>query len=279
MPTASRFFSMPPERVTQRDEARFFGALKTGNDTFKRTEHGRLAAIDAWLIRHIRASGAVPRSALDIGISSGVTTVDLVTALEQAGYPVRFTGIDRSLEARLVDVAPLCRVLLEPNGHILQYEVAGRAIHPWRRRLDYADGMILLRGLLHRWLDARARRSLARDGGKQVLLVSPRLGGSAAVDLMESDITLSDPRLTGRFDLVRAANILNRHYFDPPSLQRAIVNVRSSLRGPGAWLLVVRTLEDGSHHGSLMRMEQGGGLAVVARCGNGSEVEPLFTDQ
>jgi hypothetical protein len=277
MPTAANFFSMPPERVTPRDEARFFGRLKTGNATFKRTEHGRLASVDAWLIHHLRASGTAPQTALDIGISSGVTTAEMADAFNDAGYVVRFTGTDRSFEARLVDVAPLCRVLVEPDGHILQYEVVGCAIQPWRRRLDYVDGMIAVRALLHRLLDKRARKRLAAGEGRLIVLVSPRLLHSAAIDLMENNVTIPEPRLTGRFDLVRAANILNRHYFDHDSLLRAVANVRSYLREPGAHLLVVRTLGDTDHHGSLMRLRQDGSLVVVARYGNGSEVEALFT--
>jgi hypothetical protein len=137
--------------------------------------------------------------------------------------------------------------------------------------------MIVMRGLLHWLLDARARQKLASGAGRRVALVSPRLWQSGAVELMESDITLPDRRLIGGFDLIRAANILNRHYFDHATLLRAVANVRSYLRGPGAWLLVVRSVEGTGHHGSLLRLQQDGSLNVIARYGDGSEVEALFT--
>lgn len=276
MPTATSFFSTPPEDVTPGDEARFFGRLKVGNDTFKRTEWGRLARIDAWLIRHLQLAQSDPRSGLDIGISSGVTTLELADALRDAGLSIHLTGTDRSFQARLLDAAPFCRVLAEPEGHILQYDIAGRAIQPWLRKLDYVDGMVLVRGLLHLMLDRRARTKLRRGEGRAVALVSPRLSGSGAVALVESDVTVRDERLVGRFDLIRAANVLNRHYFDEESLQCAVANVRSYLSGPGSWLLVVRTRGNEEHNGSLMRLGADGRLAVVGRYGAGSEVEGMF---
>lgn len=276
MPTATAFFSTPPERVTAHEEARFFGQLKTGNATFKRTEVGRLAPVDAWLIRHLQLTGSSPRHALDIGISSGVTTAEMASALKAAGFSVSLTGTDRSFEAQIVDVSSQCRVLAEPEGHILQYDIAGHAIQPWLRRLDYVNGMIFVRGLLHLLFDRRAREKLRRGEGRRVALVSPRLFRSAGVDLVANDVTVQDPQLVKRFDLIRAANILNRHYFEPAALECAVANVRSYLRGPGAWILVVRTSDEGRHNGSLMRLGEDGRLAVVSRYGSGSEVESMF---
>jgi len=276
MPTATTFFSMPPDSVSERDEARFFGQLKTGNDTFKRTAPGRLAKMDRWLIQLLALAEDRPEDVLDIGISSGVTTLEMAHALENAGALPRITGMDRSLSAMLVDVGARCRVLAEPNGHILQYDVVGRAIQPWVRRFDYCNGMILVRAMLHLSLGRRARARLRQGLGTPVALVSPRVSSNRAITLIESDITVCDERLRGRFDLVRAANILNQHYFSRADLERAVTNVRSYLRGPGAWLLILRTNEDGEHHASLMRMDPRGQLGVVGRYGKGSEVEAMF---
>ena len=272
MPTATSFFSLPAGQISPRDEARFFGGLKTANDTFKRTEHGRLRQLDSWLIQQLAAAAASPRRVLDVGISSGVTTLELAAAMRDAGHPIEMTGTDRAFAARLVQVAPLCRVLAEPDGHILQYDLGGWAIQPWVRRLDYATGMIAVRALLRILLTRRVRRMVA--GGMPMTLVTPRLSADA-VELLESDVTVADPRLVHGFDLVRCANILNRHYFDEDALQRAVANVRSYLRGPGAWLLVVRTNGATGHDASLLRMAPDRSLDLVARYGAGSEVEEL----
>lgn len=276
--TASAFFATDPEQLTARDEALFFGRLKTGNATFKRTAPGRLRMIDEALVAQLDRAGAGIDRVLDLGISSGVTTVELAEALGRSGRSVSVTGTDRALEAFLVDLPLGCRALVEPNGHVLQYEVLGRAIRPWTRRLDYLTGMALARRLVNHMLGPRARaRAAQRAIAASVALVSPRLSRSVGVELVEDDVTRSNPHFVGGFDLVRAANILNRHYFDADALERAVGNVKSYLRGPGAWLLVVRTHGDSDHQGTLFRMNEAHGLDVIERWGEGSEVEALVS--
>lgn len=281
MQTATKFFSADPSHLTARDEARFFGALRTGNDTFKRTGEARLRAIDEALTECLDQAGATVDAVLDLGISSGVTTIELAEAIRRSGRLVSITGTDRSLAARIVDLPLGCRALVEPTGHVLQYEIWGRAMRPWTRRLDYLTGMAVVRRFVNRTLAplafARARDK-TQQPGETVALVSPRLARSDTIQLIEDDITIRNATLVGAFDLVRAANILNRHYFDPASLRRAVENVRSYLRGPGAWLLVLRTHGDSDHRGTLFRVASDGDLEVVRRWGAGSEVEDLFLE-
>lgn len=274
MPTASAFFEMPPEEVTAHDEARFFGRLKGGNNTFKRTAAGRLAPIDTSVIAQIQASGDRLREMLDLGISSGTTTLELASALRAAGQRVAVMGTDRSLNAYLVDLPIGCRALVEPDGHVLQYDLWGLAIRPWRRRLDYFSGMAIVGGTIDRLCrGAVMRRLRGGTGMRSVALISPRLKAFPAFAMVEDDVTVANSGFGDRFDLVRAANILNRHYFDPNALERAIANVKGYLRGPGAWLLIVRTHGDSDHRGTLFRMNRDRTLDVVERYGTGSEIE------
>ncbi|MET0309796.1 MAG: hypothetical protein ABW023_13900 [Sphingomonas sp.] len=277
MQTASKFFSADPNSVTPRDEARFFGGLRTGNFTFKRTEEGRLRAIDGALLRHLDRENATIETVLDLGISSGITTAELAVALAQSGRSVRMTGTDRAFAARIIDLPMGCRALVEPTGHVLQYEIFGRALRPWTRRLDYLTGMALARKVANRALGPIARtRGASPHAGAPVELVSRRLARLDAMRLIEDDVTIRNPVLAGSFDLIRAANILNRHYFEPAMLQCAVDNVRSYLRGPGAWLLVLRTHGDADHRGTLFQMDDDGTLIVMERWGGGSEVEEMF---
>jgi hypothetical protein len=241
MHCASAFFSAAPEDITARDEARFFGLLKTANNTFKRTEPSRLERIDSALIASLAAYRCRIDTVLDLGISSGVTTLELMTALRAAGHHARVTGTDRSVRARLVPLPHGCRALVESGGHVLQYEVWGRAIRPWKRRLDRWTGMTLARALVEWRLREPAMARAASGAGEEVVLLTPRLGRSNAFRWVEDDITHRRESLTGRFDLVRAANLLNRHYFEPPALRDAVANAIAYLSGPGAWLLVLRT--------------------------------------
>ena len=277
MLTANDFFALPPDRISAEVETRFFGALKTGNATFKQTGAGRLAAVDAALVAALARSGARVDTVLDLGISSGVTTLEMIDALRLAGHAARTTGTDRLVGAALVDLPMQCRALVEPGGHVLQYEVLGRGLRPWRRRLDYVTGMAAVRGLVGLMLGRQAAARLrSGDGARQVALVSPRLARATGVTLVEDDVTTANPAFANGFDLIRAANILNRHYFAPDALARAIANVRSYLKGPGSWWLVVRTHGASDHRGTLFRLDDAGQLAVVERIGSGSEVEDLI---
>jgi hypothetical protein len=275
---ASSFFSVAPDRISARDEARFFGLLKTANNTFKRTESSRLAGIDSALVEMMSRHGSRIGTALDLGISSGVTTLELLDRLRTAGHDVQLTGTDRSVRARLVTLPFGCRALVEPNGHVLQYEVLGQAVRPWERRLDRWTGMHIVRRLVEGRLREPAIAQAAAGQGTEVALISPRLRHADAFQWLEDDITQRSPAMLGRFDLVRAANLLNLHYFEPDVLRRAIGNAIAYLSGPGAWFLVVRTHGLADHQGTLFRMKENGALTIMDRYGSGSEVEHIVLD-
>jgi hypothetical protein len=46
-------------------------------------------------------------------------------------------------------------------------------------------------------------------------------------------------------------------------------------RGPGSLLVLNRTHEDGTNHGSILQLQATGKLALLERVGNGSEIEAL----
>jgi hypothetical protein len=271
--TASRFFSIAPERVTAAEEANFFTWLKTGNATFKRTLPGRFRDIDAIVLERIAAAGGSLADILDIGISSGTTTLELLDTARAAGHVPRICATDRSLAARLVCWPLGFSALLEPGGHVLQYGIFGAPLRAWRRRLDYVTGMILVQKLAE-WTIGRAAR---RRGGRDVALVSPRLAGTKGVELVEDDVTRRNAAFEGRFDLVRAANILNRDYFDTATLRQSATNLMRYMRSDGSWLLIIRTHEDGEQNGTLFR-RHGPALAIVHRFGSGSEIESLVLE-
>jgi len=278
MHCASAFFSAAPEDITASDEARFFGLLKTANNTFKRTEPCRLAKIDAALVATLAKHGGRIDTVLDLGISSGVTTLELMAALREAGHRAEVTGTDRSVRARLVALPFGCRALVEPDGHVLQYEVLGQAIRPWERRLDRWTGMAAARAMVEwRLREPAIARALSGEGD-EVALLTPRLRQSDAFRWHEDDITRRNGAFTERFDLVRAANLLNRHYFEPSALRDAVANTIAYLSGPGAWLLVLRTHGASDHRGTLFRMDDAMRLSVIDRYGSGSEVEDLILE-
>src|SRR4051812_22865832 len=270
MLTATRFFSGVP--LTPSQEAAFFASLRLPNGTFKTTAPHRMDDLDAFVLACWRDAGFRPRALMDVGVSSGVTTLAWLRASEAAGLAVRMTATDLTLWARLVFLAPGLAVL-EAGGQPLQYVLGGVAIRAWRRRLDYITGYALAAALVG-GIAAR-RRARISDHGERVLLVS-REARDAPIDWVEDDIFADNPpHFVGRFDAIRAANVLNRDYFDAGELAQAAANLKGRLAGLGARLIVNRTLHDGANNATMFRLAETGGLEVEARFGGGSEIEEI----
>lgn len=275
-PPALAFFSAEGGATSPELEARFFSSIKLSNQTFKRTDVGRFDALNRELVGLLAASGCKLDRVLDVGVSSGVTTVELLQTLREAGFAPELTATDLFLEAYIVPLGLGCRALVDADGFPLQYELFGATLRPWRRRLDMLNGMFAVRWLANR-VGARRARAALRQGRVilPVRLISPRLARDDRITVVRDDILVRNPALVGRHDFARAANILNRNYFNEEQLRAALANLKSYLSGPGALLLVVRTSARGEHHGTLFRLARDGCLRVVHRFGQGSEIEEL----
>jgi hypothetical protein len=128
-----------------------------------------------------------------------------------------------------------------------------------------------LRRSLAKGREVRGRRPLR---SQRVALVVPELLADPAIELVEDDLLApSADRFAGRFDAVRAANLLNRGYFDDEALRRMLARLAARLE-PQGLLAVCRTEEDGTNHATVFRRGEEG-LMPLARLGRGSEVEEL----
>ncbi|MDX3909592.1 MAG: hypothetical protein QHC67_07200 [Sphingobium sp.] len=278
--TATRFFQSPAGRASPEVEDRFFTDLRTRNATFKRTGNDRFHDLDEVCVRCFADADVKIGKVLDVGISSGTTTLALSDRLHKAGHPADVIGTDLSVDGHLVTAYPGVRVLTDEVGYPLQYDVLGMVLRPWRRRADYATGMVLVRAAANAWIGRRAKRLLmqGKGGSAAVQLVSPRVSGHPHVRVEKNDIFADTAEFRGRFDFIRAANILNRGYFDEDQLRKAMANVVRYLAGPGAWLLVARSTK-GQHVGTLFRVSDDGRyMNVVDRYCGGSEVEWLVLE-
>jgi len=91
--------------------------------------------------------------------------------------------------------------------------------------------------------------------------------------LIEDDI-LTSKAFPAFFDVVRAANILNRDYFDDATLKLMLGNLRLRLARNGL-LVVCRTDNEGMNRASVFALRDCDHLEVVARLGAGSDIEDL----
>jgi polysaccharide pyruvyl transferase WcaK-like protein len=78
--------------------------------------------------------------------------------------------------------------------------------------------------------------------------------------------------------VLRAANILNRGYFDERVLRAMLANLRERLRD-GGLLVICRTSTHGDvNNGTLFRLDPERRLCPLARLNAGSEIETLALD-
>jgi hypothetical protein len=277
VPSAADVFLRTAPRTPddqQRAEESFFKNIRLRNGTRKTTAPGRLADVDRLLVRSLPPKERV--SVLDVGISSGVTTLELLEHLDQQGVQVTGVGVDTCVRAYL---RSMCGVdfLFDPARALLQiatpFFARGRPDHN-RRSLA---GKLLALGMNCLESPFVCRRLLDPDRSRPMMLVTSRLLERKCFSVVEHDVSRPMPEWRHAFDVIRAANVLNRAYFSEIELVMMAKNLTSWL-ADGGLLAVCRTNDaDGSNHGSIFRKDgSASGLQLVDRIGHGSEIEPLI---
>ncbi|YCI04440.1 ATP-binding protein [Ensifer sp. D2-11] len=276
--SAKKFYSLSSNTIDLVSESAFFARLKMRNGTFKLTQPSRFRELEVAFRPFIAERAASLHDILDVGVSTGLTTVELSKFLESCGATVHITATDLFVEAHIVEFAPGVTVFCDPEGWPLQYDLRGVTVRPWIRRLDYVTlafaPLMLARVLLQPRLRARVRAGKS----KQVQMITRSLPENGKINFVEDDIMSRSQHLAGRFDLVRAANILNTNYFSLDQIRTAIENIHSYLRGPGALFVVTRTNRAQENAGTLFELKEDGSFAALERVGGGSEIEKLLLD-
>lgn len=266
----------------------FFRRLRLPGGVTKRTRRGRLADLDALVAELLRRAPRPDDATLelmDVGVSSGVTTLDWSEALRKSGFEFSLLAGDLTPRGWLMPLARRVEVLLDDQLRPLQFDVFGRGIPggaPGLLGLMPALGGLWVRWLF--WWEEELARSLrlGREAwGRRaasiarVTLTLPELGRDTAIRLIEDDLLAPpNPALEGRFDVVRVANLLNRGYFSEPQLAAMLGVVTARLK-TGGLLILCRTEPDETNHATVFRRLEGGGFEALARLGRGSEVEGL----
>ena len=118
-------------------------------------------------------------------------------------------------------------------------------------------------------------RSLSSATVRKVELVTPRLGEYTDISVQKDNITEYNHEFKDRFTFIGAANVLNKSYFSDEELRSIIANVRRYTMKPRSALLVLRTHEDGTNHGTLFSIDETAGCKILQRFGQGSEIENI----
>jgi hypothetical protein len=246
---------------SERAEERFFTRVRLPGGVFKTTQPHRLDDLNRLVEKLLPGDG--PLELMDVAISSGITTREWSEQLTLAGIAHRMLAGDSHINGEWLPFVWGDMLLDQERSHVLYADIVGRSVNTSG---DSTRSLLAVRVLK---LFAR----LFRANIQQVELVSPKLRDCTAIEVVEDDIFSRREEMSGRFHALRAANILNRGYFDDASIRAGVANLAERLR-PDGLLIVCRTHEDGTNHGTVFRLTEGQWVRA-ARIGNGSEIEDL----
>ncbi len=242
--------------------------MHQSDGTTKMTSSRRLDDVNRLILSML--DGRTDFDLLDVGISSGISTAELVDALRPIVRTLRVVGCDRTLNGVLTSIGGV-ELLSDEGGRAMLLRTSRRLLV----RPTSWNGS--LRNLVSHaaFAAGSAMSTVSRAFGRQrvVSLISGQLTGNPNVSVIAHDIFIPRPEWQGRFGVIRVANLLNRSYFDEPTLRAGIANVRDWLGNNGV-LVVARTGSDGINHGTAFT-KHGRALHVMKRIGDGSEIEAL----
>lgn len=273
LPTSARAIllespsNLSPE-LRDRLESRLFRHLLLRNGTYKTTASGRLVAIDQILLPRLPRHR--PVSLMDVGLSSGVTTVDWIRQLDASHIHFQLTGVDLVLRGKLHTFPLGMEVLVDSAGFALQLAMGDRGICRPSRPVNALRARIL-----ESLFRVAERLVTTRAGGSDIVLATRELVADSRVELVERDIASENPEWVEGFDVVRVANVLNLAYFPAPVLREMARLVWRYVR-IGGQLICVRTDDSGTHHATCFSKGERGEIIIVARLGDGADVEPLL---
>jgi hypothetical protein len=245
-------------------ELRFFTRVRLPSGVYKTTEPHRLDDVNSAVAPLLPARR--PLELMDVGASSAITTLEWSAQLTATGVAHHLVAGDSHIGGEWLSFAGGEILLDKDRRHVLFADIFGRAVN--------VSGDSIQSALAVRAIKAIVRVSpVLRLRIRRVELVTPRLRDHPEVRVIEDDIFAHRRELAGSFDALRAANVLNRQYFDDGQIRAAVSNLQDRLR-PDGLLIVCRTHADGTNNGTFFR-RAGSAWVVAARIGAGSEVEEL----
>ncbi len=263
-----------------------FPAIRNSGGSWRRSRVNRHVELAALLKKQDRR----PMVFMDVGMANGVSTLETIRCLEQAGLPVQTIATDRNLEAYVVRLSRHLDLLVEANGHLLLIEWHGWLFSPVCHLGDHVTGRSLFKWIASAWGRRRlARLELPLTPGRvrpdgvvvgPFRLVTPELQGRPDVVVRSDDILEpTPPEWVGVADVVRVVNVLRPDRFSPTELRQAAANLRQRCRDGGILVIGRNRMQEKVRPcwgATFFRAEPGGGWRILDRLGAGSEVEQDF---
>jgi hypothetical protein len=281
--TSHTLDSGEPSQPSPELEKCFFDRLRLRNGVYKTTYAHRMDDLNARVADYLPV--ARPLRMLDVAISSGVSTLEWVEALEETKLDYHMTGIDLTIRGFLVSFGDRLHAVVDRTKWPMLLEIDGEWLsNPPRKRhvLRYAFSLAVIKSALRLWAhqyhESKAERPERILGmptrTRAINLVTPRLVNHPRVTISERDI-LAEGMPQNTFHVIRAANILNKDYFDDGMLTRLLHNLRRQLTRGGI-LVVCHTDDDGLNRATIFKLCQDNRFVALSRMNGGSEIEDLI---
>lgn len=263
-PVVGKFVAIRLQSLPELDEeslSRHMTMMRVTDCVYKTTCGGRFADLDRITIELLDKN--MEHVAHDAAVSSGVTSLDLYDALEEAGIRADFHVSDKYSEFTVSGKA--IRVVRDMDGKFIEGYAFSILADP---RLSWkAAASKLLGSLLEKipksknaetfYIYDRRLQSLIKSGEVKHLRYDLLAGG-----------------LKERFSFVRCMNALNRGNFSDDEIRAALRGLADSLVDGGV-LLVGRTeIESGENRATFFRKENGA-LKTIHETNGGCEVKDL----
>ncbi len=282
VPTARRIFlsEQPNLDKLREDEYAFFSSIKLENGTTKTTDRNRMRDVDRWFYEFLPKTEV--QKILDVGISSGITTVELCELLDAKNTPYLVSAMDSDLTAYLLILGGDRSVLVDKRGNPIHFEMNGKGFgyvkgtnlkHRIERALLKFKTKMLVNFRLKNNFDRP--KNIAEKNGLEVRainLVCREITENPRIKLLEESVFAENA--AEKYGVIRAANILNKGYFSDAQLLEAVRKLANRLERDG-FLLVCRTNAEGQNNASLFRLNRENEFEITGRFGEGSEIENI----
>jgi hypothetical protein len=238
-----------------------YSRLFTSGGTSKQTAAGRFEDLDAIIVSlaHRDQLNVVH----DIAVSSGVTSLELLSALRGSGLSVSLHISDKY--ANYVAAGRRLVSIIDADGALVEMYLYGVLA-----KRDVSKYFVVTRCLY--WLLANVARHTPK---KPFVLFDPEV-----IEHIESgsirhiNYDVFETSMKSAFTFVRCMNLLNLDRFSASAVADALRNIVESLRIGGV-LQIGRTMSDGAHMvGFYLKTDRG--LRLLREVGNGTELRGLL---
>lgn len=286
MSRLNKFFVSDIERgqIPEDLQKDFFDCLRLKNGVYKTTYARRFDDLNKWIAEYFPAIR--PLQVLDVAISSGVSTLEWVQILAEAGIDFHMTATDLTIAGTVVSFGKRLHAVLDDSKWPMLFEIDGHWVSGRPRKRDILRHPFSLALIKSALVVSMARDRVSKAYGTQhifgvptttrsISLVTPQLTNHSRVTVRAANI-LSESALEGTFHVIRAANILNKSYFDNHALTRILHNLRCHL-AIGGILIVCRTdpHQEGLNRATVFELNEKKQFIAKSRLNGGSEIEEL----